>query len=58
MNIDELLASYDPIDMEYTESFNEADKKSNPRFSFIPTKEECEDILLAPLRAMVEVTEE
>ena len=47
MTIDELLASYDPADLEYDEWFGyETENKANHLFSFIPTKEECEEIFL------------
>ena len=47
MTIDELLASYDPADLEYDERFDhETENKANHLFSFIPTKEECEEIFL------------
>lgn len=47
MNIEELLASYDPVDVEYMSRFREEEKKERSKlFSFIPTKEEVEEILL------------
>lgn len=47
MTIDELLASYDPADLEYDEWLgHETENKTNHLFSFIPTKEECEEIFL------------
>lgn len=45
MNIDELLASYDSIDVEYMNRFKEEKEKEKSKlFSFIPTKEETEEI--------------
>lgn len=45
MNIDELLASYDLIDIEYMSRFREEEKKEKSKlFSFIPTEEEAEEI--------------
>lgn len=55
MNIDELLASYDPIDIEYKNRFGFGKEESVQRkssFSFIPNREEVEEILLDPLRRM------
>lgn len=50
MTIDELLASYDPADLEYDEWLgHETENKTNHLFSFIPTKEECEEIFLGGL---------
>lgn len=47
MTIDELLASYDSVDLEYNKQFGyEIENKTNHLFSFIPTKEECEEIFL------------
>lgn len=47
MNIEELLASYDLVDVEYMSRFREVEKKERLKlFSFIPTKEEAIEILL------------
>ena len=43
MNMEELLASYDSVDVEYMNRFEEEKEKSK-LFSFIPTKEEAEKI--------------
>lgn len=45
MNIDELLASYDLVDVEYMSKFREeGEKEKSKLFSFVPTKEEAEEI--------------
>lgn len=60
MNMDELLASYDERDLEFEERFKdikngEYKRKADPKyFSFIPTREEVEEILLDPLRRLVD----
>lgn len=47
MNIEELLASYDSVDVEYMSRFREEEKKEKLKlFSFIPTKEEAVEMLL------------
>lgn len=47
MTIDELLASYDSVDLEYNKQFGHGiENKTNHLFSFIPTEEECEEIFL------------
>ena len=39
MNIDELLASYDSVDVEYMNRFREEEEKEKSKlFSFVPTK--------------------
>ena len=43
MSMEELLASYDSVDVEYMNRFEEEKEKSK-LFSFIPTKEEAEEI--------------
>lgn len=63
MTFDELLASYDPIDIEYKKRFfNDCipiRREINPKYtSFIPSKEEAEKILLLKsLSKLVEVQE-
>ena len=61
--IDEILASYDPIDMKYEshfpieqESIEEIIKQryDSKYFSFIPTVEEVERIFLEPLKNIKE----
>ena len=45
MNMEELLASYDSVDVEYMSRFREEEKKEKLKlFSFIPTREEAEEI--------------
>ena len=45
MNMEELLASYDSVDVEYMNRFREEEEKEKSKlFSFIPTKEEVEEI--------------
>lgn len=47
MKIDELLASYDLVDIEYMSRFREEEKKERLKlFSFIPTREEAVEMLL------------
>lgn len=47
MNMEELLASYDSVDVEYMSRFREEEKKERLKlFSFIPTKEEAVEMLL------------
>ena len=47
MNMEELLASYDPVDVEYMSRFKEEEKEEKLRlFSFIPTREEAVEMLL------------
>lgn len=47
MNIEELLASYDLVDVECMGRFREEEKKERLKlFSFIPTKEEAVEMLL------------
>lgn len=47
MNMEELLASYDLVDVEYMSRFREEEEKERLKlFSFIPTKEEVEEIFL------------
>ena len=47
MNMEELLASYDLVDVEYMSRFREEEKKERLKlFSFIPTKEEAVEMLL------------
>lgn len=61
---DELLKSYDPIDVEFMERFCDDRiiecRKMNPIYtSFIPSKEEAERILLIePLSRLIEVSVE
>lgn len=57
MTFDELLASYDERDREFKKRFIRKDKSkvrpvNSHYFAFIPTKEECEKILLDPLRRL------
>lgn len=47
MNLDELIASYDPAEVEFMKRLNDEERQNNDRFSFIPTEEECEKILLS-----------
>lgn len=64
MTLDELLKSYDPIDVEFMERFCDDRivecRKMNPIYtSFIPSKEETERILLIePLSRLMEVSME
>ena len=47
MNMEELLASYDLVDVEYMSRFREEEKEERLKlFSFIPAKEEAEEMLL------------
>lgn len=47
MNMEELLASYDSADVEYMSRFRGEEKEERLKlFSFIPTKEEAEEMLL------------
>lgn len=53
MTLDELLASYDPIDVKFMEQFRDGyipiHREIDPKYlSFIPTKEEVEKILVIP----------
>ena len=51
MDIDELLESYDPIDLKFQERFHPPKKKESD--SFIPSREEVEKILLRePIRRL------
>ena len=53
MEIDELIASYDPIDFK----FAEIDKQESK--SFIPTEKECDDIFgINALRELIRKAEE
>lgn len=57
MNIDELLSSYDEIDRKYRARFNDSEtvvyrKPDNDLFSFIPNKEELDNIFLEPISRM------
>ena len=63
MDMDELLASYDPVDVEYEKRFRdppvplapEPGERRSRLMSFIPSREEAEDILLiGPLRKLTE----
>lgn len=70
MNIDELLNSYDPIDLRYEARFQSPDslylgdedrggyvytsrEMVSSYMSFIPNKEEAEEILMGPLRRLL-----
>lgn len=57
MTIDELLASYDPKDLEFEKRFRheKIPKRKTPEhlLSFIPTKQEVYKILLEPLEKMM-----
>ena len=45
MNMEKLLASYDLVDVEYKSRFKEEEKGERLKlFSFIPTREEAEEI--------------
>lgn len=47
MNMEELLASYDSVDVEYMSRFRGEEKEERLKlFSFIPTKEEAVEMLL------------
>lgn len=52
MTMDELLASYDPIDMEYKNMFPDMDgyQEVNKGYSFIPDEEELDKIFIIPAR--------
>lgn len=51
MSLDKLLASYDPIDISYDKRFS---VQETTCASFIPTKEEVENILLIePLKGLM-----
>ena len=63
MKIDELIASYDPVDTKYRNKFRTVYAPSERRtsansFSFILTPEEVDDILLEPTRRMKELNVE
>ena len=57
MNMEELLASYDSVDVEYMNRFREEEEKEKSKlFSFIPTKEEAEEIFcIKALNGMLDV---
>ena len=47
MKMDDILGSYDPVDLKYEQYFNDntnSKESNNPYFSFIPTKEESNNI--------------
>lgn len=47
MNMEELLASYDLVDVEYMSRFRGEEKEERLKlFSFIPTREEAVEMLL------------
>ena len=60
MSMVELLAGYDPVDLEYKERFHDSGEcyvftgreMKAGYMSFIPKREEAEKILLGPLRRL------
>ena len=47
MKMDDILRSYNPVDLKYEQYFNDntnSKESNNPYFSFIPTKEESNNI--------------
>lgn len=63
MTFDELLESYDPIDVEYKKQFYDdavsIHRQIDPKYvSFIPSKEEAEKILLVDvLKRLIKIKE-
>lgn len=53
MSLDELIASYDSAEVEFMKRLNDEEHQINDRFSFIPTEEECEKILLVERKSNV-----
>lgn len=50
MKMDDILGSYDPVDLKYEQYFNNntsSEESNNPYFSFIPTKEESNNIFFS-----------
>ena len=61
VTIDDIIKSYDPIDLEYESRFNVEGKENvvslksvyeEKYFSFIPTRQEAHNILLSPLERL------